>query len=124
MEVDLPGDYSRFNLFGPILGFYLLKVLMEGFGGIGGYMMQRYFAAKSDREVGLMSLWWIFLLSFRWPLVTAFAILGINYGITNQVISDPELVLPTVIAAYLPVGIKGLILACFIAAGMLSLIHI
>ena len=30
--------------------FYLLKVLMEGFGGIGGYMMQRYFAAKSDRN--------------------------------------------------------------------------
>ncbi|MDE5080177.1 MAG: sodium:solute symporter [Trichodesmium sp. St18_bin1] len=118
MEVDLPGDYGRFNLFGPILCFYLLKVLMEGFGGIGGYMMQRYFAAKSDREVGLMSLWWIFLLSFRWPLVTAFATLGINYGITNQVISDPELVLPTVIATYLPVGIKGLILACFIAAGM------
>ncbi|NEN91439.1 MAG: Na+:solute symporter [Okeania sp. SIO3H1] len=118
MEVDLPGDYGRFNLFGAILCFYLLKVLMEGFGGIGGYMMQRYFAAKSDREVGLMSLWWIFLLSFRWPLVTAFAILGINYGITNQVIPDPELVLPTVIATYLPAGIKGLVLACFIAAGM------
>jgi len=118
MQVDLPGDYARFNLFGAIIGFFLLKVLMEGFGGIGGYLMQRYFAAKSDLEVGLMSLWWIFLLAFRWPLVTAFAILGINYGITHQVISDPELVLPTVIATYLPVGIKGLVLACFIAAGM------
>ncbi|NEP57596.1 MAG: Na+:solute symporter [Symploca sp. SIO2G7] len=118
MQIDLPGDYARFNLFGAILCFFLLKVLMEGFGGIGGYMMQRYFAAKSDREVGLMSLWWIFLLSFRWLLVTALAILGINYGITHSVISDPELVLPTVIATYLPVGIKGLVLACFIAAAM------
>jgi len=118
MQVDLPGDYASFNLFGGILCFYLVKVLMEGFGGVGGYMMQRYFAAKSDREAGLLSLWWIFLLSFRWPLVTAFAILGINYGLTNKVISDPELVLPTVIATYVPVGIKGLLVACFLAAAM------
>jgi len=98
MQVYLPGDYASFNLFGGILCFYLLKVLMEGFGGVGGYMMQRYLlfcagsaprryrsylAAKSDREAGLLSLWWIFLLSFRWPLVTAFAILGINYQILS-----------------------------------------
>ncbi|MGD1909393.1 MAG: sodium:solute symporter [Rivularia sp. (in: cyanobacteria)] len=118
LTLKLPGDYSVFNLFGGVIFFYLLKVFMEGFGGAGGYMVQRYFAAKSDREAGLLSLFWILLLSFRWPLVTAFAMLGIHYGATQSVISDPELILPTVISAYVPVGIKGLLIACFIAAAM------
>ena len=109
LTLDLPGDYAIFNLFGGIIFFYLLKVLLEGFGGGRGYLVQRYFAAKSDREAGLLSLLWIILLSFRWPLVTAFALLGIHYGTTQGVISDPELILPTVIAEYVPIGIKGLL---------------
>jgi SSS family solute:Na+ symporter len=118
MQLDLPGQYSSYNLFGITVFFYVLKTSLEGFSGVGGYMTQRYFAAKSDREAGLLSLFWILLLSFRWPLVTAFAILGIHYGLTNEVIADPELVLPTVIEAYVPVGIKGLLVACFMAAAM------
>lgn len=118
MELDLPGQYSSYNLFGVTIFFYVLKTSLEGFSGVGGYMTQRYFAAKSDREAGLLSLFWILLLSFRWPLVTAFAILGIHYGLTNELIADPELVLPKVIEAYVPVGIKGLLVACFIAAAM------
>ncbi|MEM7715976.1 MAG: sodium:solute symporter [Cyanobacteria bacterium P01_A01_bin.68] len=118
LTLDLPGDYSAFNLFGGVIFFYLIKECMAGIGGGGGYMVQRYFAAKSDREAGLLSLFWILLLSFRWPLVTAFAMLGIHYGATQSVISDPELILPTVIAEYVPVGIKGILIACFIAAAM------
>ena len=118
LTLNLPGDYSVFNLFGGVIFFYLLKECMAGVGGGGGYMVQRYFAAKSDREAGLLSLFWILLLSFRWPLVTAFAMLGIHYGATQSVISDPELILPTVIGEYVPVGIKGILIACFIAAAM------
>ncbi|MBF2015995.1 MAG: sodium:solute symporter [Rivularia sp. T60_A2020_040] len=118
LTLDLPGDYSIFNLFGGVIFFYLVKECMSGFGGGGGYMIQRYFAAKSDREAGLLSLFWIILLSFRWPLVTAFAMLGIHYGATKSVISDPELILPTVITEYVPVGVKGLLIACFLAAAM------
>jgi len=118
IKIDLPGDYSIFNLFGGVMLFYIFKVFLEGGAGGGGYMIQRYFAARNDREAGLLSLFWIFLLSFRWSLVTALAILGIDYGLKNQIISDPELVLPTVISAYIPVGVKGLLVACFIAAAM------
>lgn len=118
LTLDLPGDYSAFNLFGGVIFFYLIKECMAGIGGGGGYMVQRYFAAKSDREAGLLSLFWILLLSFRWPLVTAFAMLGIHYGATKEVIPDPELILPTVIGEYVPVGIKGILIACFIAAAM------
>lgn len=117
-ELDLPGQYSLYNLFGITIFFYVLKTSLEGFAGAGGYMSQRYFAAQSDRQAGLLSLFWILLLSFRWPLVTALAILGIHHGITTEVIADPELVLPTVIKEYVPVGMKGLLVACFIAAAM------
>ena len=63
--LDLPGAYSQYNLFGIGIIFYLAKTTIEGSGGSGGYLIQRYYAAKSDREAGLLSLFWIFLLSFR-----------------------------------------------------------
>ena len=118
MNIDLPGEYSRYNIFGITVFFYLLKTCIEGFAGAGGYTSQRYFAAKSDREAGLLSLFWILLLSFRWPLVMGLAILGIHYGITTGKVIDPELVLPTVISEYMPAGMKGLVIACFMAAAM------
>lgn len=118
-RLELPGNHSIYNLFGITIFFYLLKTCLEGIGGVGGYMSQRYFAAKSDREAGLLSLFWILLLSCRFPLVTAFAVLGIHYGLTQgEVIADPELVLPVVIDRYIPTGIKGLLVACFVAAAM------
>lgn len=117
-QADLPGDYGIYNLFGGVIFFYFLKTTIEGCSGGGGYMAQRYFAAKSDRDAGLLSLFWIVLMSFRFPLVAAFAVLGIDYGLHHGVINDPELILPIVIANYIPVGLKGLLIACFIAAAM------
>jgi SSS family transporter len=116
--LDLPGDYSIFNLFGGVIAFYFLKTIIDGTSGSGGYMLQRYLAAKSDRDAGLLSLFWIILLSFRWPLVTAFATLGIHYGLTKGTITDPELILPKVIAEYIPTGLKGLLVSFFLAAAM------
>ena len=85
--------------------------MIDGFAGGNGYIAQRYFAAKSDQEVGWMSLLWIVLLSFRWPFIFALAIMGIVYSQTNEVISDPELVLPTVLTQVIPNGFRGLLLA-------------
>jgi SSS family solute:Na+ symporter len=116
--LDFPGQYSAYNGFALVVLFYLFKTSIEGFGGAGGYMGQRYFAAKSDKDAGLLSLLWLFLLSFRWPLITAFAVLGIHYGTTVAPIQDPELVLPTVIQHYAPIGVKGLLISCFMAAAM------
>ncbi len=121
MEMHMPenSQYSIYNLFGIAIMFYLFKVTLEGSSGTGGYMIQRYFAAKNDREAGLLSLFWTFLLSFRWPLIASFAMLGVYYGITTgNVIADPELVLPTVIQNYIPVGVKGLLVAGLMAAAM------
>ncbi|MFQ6674814.1 MAG: sodium:solute symporter [Fidelibacterota bacterium] len=118
IEMNMPGEYSIYNLFGIAIMFYLVKVTLEGSGGTGGYMIQRYFAARSDREAGLLSLFWTFLLSFRWPLIASFALLGVYYGTGSDVIADPELVLPTVVTHYVPVGVTGLLVAGLMAAAM------
>lgn len=120
-ELTFPenSSYSIYNLFGVALIFYLIKVIIEGSAGTGGYMAQRFFAARSDRDAGLLSLFWTFLLSFRWPFIAAIAVLGISFGVSSgEIISDPEKVLPTVIFNILPTGLKGLLVAGLMAAAM------
>ncbi|MCK5149199.1 sodium:solute symporter [bacterium] len=119
-KLSFPAEstYSIYNLFGIAVIFYLIKVSIEGSGGTSGYMIQRYFAAKSDRDAGLLSLFWTFLLSFRWPFITAIAIMGVAYGAANGVISDPETVLPIVVNEMIPMGMKGLLVAGLMAAAM------
>ena len=118
LNFSAASEYSSFNLFGVALFFFLARAMIDGFAGGNGYIAQRYFAAKSDQEVGWMSLLWIFLLSFRWPFIFALAIMGIVYSQTNEVISNPELVLPTVLTHMIPNGFRGLFLAALVAAAM------
>lgn len=119
-QLSLPADsmYSIYNLFGIAILFYLLKVILEGSGGTSQYMIQRFFASRSDRESGLLSLFWTFLLSFRWPFIAAIAIMGVVLGTQQGVIEDPETVLPVVINHLVPVGIKGFLVAGLMAAAM------
>lgn len=121
-QMDIPGSYGDYNAFTLLIGIYLLRTVIEGMSGSGGYMIQRYLAAKSERDAGLISAFWIFLLMFRWPMVVSFAVLGIHYGIDQGApIANPEAVLPTMIEVLLPIGIKGLLVACFLAAFMSTL---
>jgi len=119
-KLNLPAEssYSIYNFLGIAILFYLIKVVIEGSGGTSGYMIQRYFAAKNDREAGLLSLFWTFLLSFRWPFIAAIALMGIGYGAVNGVISDPEKVLPVVINEIIPIGVKGFLVAGLMASAM------
>ncbi|MFC1527552.1 sodium:solute symporter [Candidatus Neomarinimicrobiota bacterium] len=114
LNVDSLSQYSIYNLFGIAIMFYMLKVIIEGSGGTGNYMLQRYFASKNDREAGLLSAFWVFLLSFRWIFIGAIAVIGVSLGTK---ITDPELVLPAVVET-LPIGIKGFLVAGLMAAGM------
>jgi SSS family solute:Na+ symporter len=118
LAIPEESSYSIYNLFGIAILFYLFKVTIEGSGGTSGYMIQRYYSAKSDREAGLLSLFWTFLLAFRWPFIVSIAILGIVYGTQNGVIDDPETVLPVVIGEMVPIGIRGLMVAGLMAAAM------
>jgi len=114
LNIESNSVYSMYNLFGIAIMFYLFKTVIEGSGGTGNYMIQRYFAAKSDREAGFLSLFWTFLLSFRWPFIGAMAVWGVSLATK---ISDPEMVLPAVVAT-LPIGIKGFLVAGLMAAAM------
>lgn len=114
LNIPVESDYSMYNVFGVLVMFYLFKVILEGSGGTGNYMIQRYYAAKSDREAGLLSLFWTGLLSFRWPFIAALAVWGISLGSS---ITDPEMVLPAVVSI-LPIGIKGFLIAGLMAAAM------
>ncbi|RKY58897.1 MAG: sodium:solute symporter, partial [Candidatus Neomarinimicrobiota bacterium] len=58
LNIESDSVYSMYNLFGIAVMFYLFKTVIEGSGGTGNYMIQRYFAAKSDREAGFLSLFW------------------------------------------------------------------
>ncbi|MDZ7339333.1 MAG: sodium:solute symporter [candidate division KSB1 bacterium] len=119
-KVDFPPDsaYSIYNLFGISILFYLVKVTIEGCGGGSGFIVQRYFAARSDREAGLLSLFWIFLLSFRWVFIAAIAVLGISYSASHQLITDPETVIPVVVRDLTHTGVRGLMVAGLMAAAM------
>jgi Na+/proline symporter len=119
-NLNLPeaSAYSIYNLFGIAILFYLIKVTIEGAGGTSQYMIQRFFASRSDRESGLLSLFWTFLLAFRWPFIAAIAIMGVVLGTTEGVIKDPETVLPVVINQLVPIGIKGILIAGLMAAAM------
>jgi Na+/proline symporter len=114
--LDMPANssYSIYNLFGIAILFYLIKVTIEGSGGTSQYMIQRFFASRSDRESGLLSLFWTFLLAFRWPFIASIAMMGVVLG--N--IQDPEIVLPVVINELVPLGVKGLLVAGLMAAAM------
>jgi Na+/proline symporter len=115
---DIPGEYGQYDLFGLAILFYLLRSCIDGMSGTGGYIIQRFYAAKDEREAGLLSMFWIVLMSLRWPFVVCIAIMGINYGLSNQVIANPEEVLPVVLLEMIPVGLKGLLVAGLIAAAM------
>jgi Na+/proline symporter len=120
LDFDASTTYSIYNLFGIAIFFYLIKVIIEGSGGTSQYMIQRFFASRSDRESGLLSLFWTFLLMFRWPFIMAIAIMGVAYGTgtAQGVIDDPERVLPVVINQLVPIGIKGFLVAGLMAAAM------
>jgi solute:Na+ symporter, SSS family len=110
-------SYSMFNLMAICIFFYFFRALLEGFGGSGSYMTQRLFAAKNEREAGLLSLFWTFLLSFRWLFMVSLCVMGI-YLSTKAPITDPEMVLPNVIDKLIPMGLKGLLVAGLVSAAM------
>lgn len=120
---DLPASYAEFEFFAACVIFWVGKGVLEGVGGLGGYMAQRYYAARNEREAGLMTAEWIVLLGFRWTMIAGLAIMGISLAssdpsVTTMLKANPESVLPLVLGKMLPVGLKGVAIAGFLAAAM------
>jgi SSS family solute:Na+ symporter len=71
---QMPKGYEAYRHLMLFSFFYLVRNV---FGGMGLGNEPRYFGAKNDRECGSLSFLWMFLLMFRWPMMIAFAGLGI-----------------------------------------------
>lgn len=125
-EVMISQD-AAFELFGICVLFYFLKSAVEGMGGIGGYTDQRFFAAKNEREAGLLTLESIVISILRWAMVAGLVALGLHMvhsgdpqyeAAMNAINANSEDVLPVVIGTILPAGLKGIVIAGLIAAAM------
>lgn len=71
---QMPTGYETYKHLILFSFFYLVRNV---FGGMGLGNEPRYFGAKNDRECGSLSFLWMFLLMFRWPMMIAFAALGV-----------------------------------------------
>ena len=84
--------------------------------GGGGYIAQRIFSAKTERDGVLATLWFnvaqYAIRSWLW-ILTALAVVVIYPGI-----NDPATAYLTAIVRLLPTGLKGLLVAAFAAAYM------
>ena len=69
----LPG-YQVYQYLLTFAAFYLLQNIL---GGITCGGDPKFFGAKNERECGPLTALWILLMTFRWPLMMAFAVFGI-----------------------------------------------
>ncbi|CAN0575662.1 unnamed protein product, partial [Ectocarpus sp. 12 AP-2014] len=113
-----------FDLFGIL---FILMVLKGVFASVAGpvpsYDMQRILATKTPAEAAKMSFLTICVLYIpRYFMIIGFAVLALVYlGPELTAMGDNidfEQVLPMAINKFLPVGLKGLMLAGFLAAFM------
>lgn len=111
------GSYvEKAKYLGPLLLFWLANNLLQGFATpFDSWTAQRYYAAKNERESSLLVFQWIFLWSFRFLLMAGIGVLAISL---SDKIAHPERAMSVVISHYIPIGVKGLLLAAVLAAGM------
>jgi solute:Na+ symporter, SSS family len=74
-QVDMPKGYDQYHLLFAFAFLALFKNILGGMGMSGAD--PRYFGARSERECGLLSFFWTWLMTFRWPMMMAFAVMGI-----------------------------------------------
>ncbi len=74
LHVEMPEGYRNFNPLFAVAMFYLLRNVIAGMGSGAD---PRFFGARSERECGLLSFFWTWLMTFRWPMMMGFAVMGL-----------------------------------------------
>jgi Na+/proline symporter len=109
-------DNAMYEMFGFLTVAWIIKGLFLNAGGPGQmYDFQRYLAARNARDAAKLAAAWPFFLVVRWAMVAGITLLALA-GIAN--VTDPEMVMPMVLHKYLPVGLRGLVIAGLLAAFM------
>lgn len=107
---------SQYFFFGPLLLMWVIKGFFLNAGGPAQmYDFQRFLAAASPRDAAKAAASWSFFLIPRWAMVMAITLLAAT-GFSD--VTDPEKIMPMVLQQYLPVGVRGLVIAGLIAAFM------
>jgi len=73
-HVEMPNGYKEFNPLFIVMFFYFFRNMVAGLGTGGD---PRFFGARSERECGLLSFFWTWLMTFRWPMMMGFAVMGV-----------------------------------------------
>jgi Na+/proline symporter len=111
------------SVFGLCVMLWVMRTVLEGMGGVGGYVDQRFFAARNEREASLLTFESIVLSVMRWTMVAGLVVMGYHLvqeggPAATAIAADSEAVLPIVLAHLLPVGVKGFVISGLIAAAM------
>ena len=99
---------------------FMVQISIQWWGGGqgGGYLAQRLFATPSERDSALAALWFNFAhyVLRPWPwIIVGLASLAYFPVLPNE---DPELAYPRMIVRFLPIGLRGLMVASLLAAFM------
>ncbi len=121
--LDMFPDFSHIGATEMIAFICLIGVLWLGQAQGDGYIVQRLFSAKNEKHAIKASLWFavaaVVILTWPWIVIGLGSILILPISeASTALMADPELAYPMMINAVLPVGLKGLLVAAFMAAFM------
>jgi Na+/proline symporter len=107
---------AQFEFFGAMVIIWVLKGLLMNAGGPAQmYDFQRFLAARNARDAAKVGASWSGFLLVRWAMVMGIALLALT-GVAG--VTDSERVMPLVLRDYLPLGVRGIVIAGLLAAFM------
>jgi len=113
---QLPESYAGYEFFGALVIIWVIKGLLLNLGGPGQMTdFQAFLAARDSRDACKLGAAWSGFLVVRWAMCMGIALLAIT-GLEKS--GDPEKVMPMVLQEYLPIGVRGLVIAGLLAAFM------
>lgn len=73
-HTPMPDGYEQYSGLLLCTSFFLFKAVLDG---LSSGRDPKFFGARNDREAGLLTYLWTWLMMFRWPMMTGFAVLGL-----------------------------------------------
>jgi len=109
-------ENAQFEFFGALVIVWVMKGLLMNAGGPAQmYDFQRFLAARNERDAAKLGAAWSVFLIVRWALVMGIVLLALT-GVSG--VGDSEKVMPLVLKDFLPVGVRGIVVAGLLAAFM------
>ena len=109
-------DNANFEFFGALVIVWVVKGLLLNAGGPAQmYDFQRFLAARDARDAAKVGAAWSFFLIVRWAMAIGIALLALT-GVAG--VTDSEKVMPLVLQQFLPIGVRGIVIAGLLAAFM------